>query len=232
MDSHADVMAYNSATQRQPAHYDPETGGGATQQSMYRTRGPRIRSGAGDGRPNLIKYCYPVLFIVFLIAVPFYLYIVWDLSRVSGPPAAKIATDNFPLLPDGIQNVQPADRDSAPRATSGLYRLNQGSMVWYSVDITVPESSETSALIRFPKAGGYDGIRTTNIVRSYMQCLKHSNELIEVGGGTPEDEHFHYVIREHRQSGRAFVELHRGDEHLTDLVWCRFYVLTTSIGVT
>jgi len=104
-------------------------------------------------------------------------------------------------------------------------------MVWYAVDIFVSDS-DTSSLIRFPKNGGYDGIHTTNIVRSYMQCLKHSNELIEVAGGTPEQEHFHYVIREHRQSARAFIELHRGDEQLSDLVWCKFYVLTTTVGVT
>lgn len=207
-----------NAVQRNAGCYDIEVGDnsqtGRVTQSMYRPRGPRFRS---DVRQNAMRFCTPFFFVALLVATPFYVYMIYELTRPGTVPESRAET--------------PTARNDAPRVTSSIHRLNQANMVWHAVDILVPDD-EASNVMRFPAVGGYDGISTTNIVRSYMQCLRHSNELVEVGGGTPEEEHFHYVIREHRQSGRMFLELHRGDEQFSELVWCKFYVLTTAVGVT
>jgi len=199
---------------------------------MYRMPGSRIHH---ERRFNASRLCTPLLFIIIIIIVPFWVYMWFEMSRSTAPIDTRTGhdiVDAARLLPANENSGDAADHDAARHAQgAGSVRMNNVNMLWYAVDIVVPDG-ESGNLIRFPRTGGFTGIRTSTVVKSYMQCLKHSNELILVEGGTPEQEHFHYVIREHRQSGQAFIELHRGGEQLSDLVWCKFYVLTTAIGIT
>ena len=146
------------------------------------------------------------------------------------------------LLPDREKTREADDRDGERGGAMATRRdelaeFGASEIALIVISLPLPERGDAD-VVRTPATGGFSEVRISQLVLSAIRCMTIERLLVSLRmeATYPKSARDHdadgdelgdmrYYVRENRNTGTAYVELHGDATCFSKLVWCKFFAL-------